>query len=658
VNSLRQILRSPPVASLLASVLVFLGVFLLWRTGNLEFLELVAYDASIRFQPKVSARDSRVVLIGITERDIGQQRHWPISDATLARALQILTQYQPRAIGLDLFRDVSVPPGHEELRAILSGNRHIVAAMKFGNDVEIGIAPPPVLNPTDQVGFNDILVDPGGIVRRGLLFLDDGHTVAASFALQLALLYLQAEGITAQPDAVNAHHVRLGDTTMRPLEANDGGYVGADARGYQFLLDYRDAAAAFPLYSLTTLLAEGIDAKVIHDNIVLIGTTAESVKDFFYTPHSHGLQNHQHMPGIVLHAHMVSQLLRFGLDHDAPMTTVSDGYEGLWLLLWSILGGLLGLWMRSAWRFSLMVTCGLCLLVLIAYSAFVARWWIPVIPPAMAWVLSAAVVTAYISRQEEEQRTFLMQLFSKHVSQEVAETIWQQREQFLDGGRPRPQGLTVTVLFADLEGFTTVSEKMAPQALIDWLNTYLETMAQLVMEHGGVIDDYAGDGLKADFGVPVARTTETEIRGDAERAVTCALAMMREMQRLNQRWQQQSLPTARMRVGIFTGPVVAGSLGSARRLKYTTIGDTVNVASRLSAKIEGLNERKSIDPDIPDNHCCILAGETTVHYLDQCFQTQRVGEVSLKGKEHTITAYRVIGRNDSQIPALTPEECV
>jgi class 3 adenylate cyclase len=113
-----------------------------------------------------------------------------------------------------------------------------------------------------------------------------------------------------------------------------------------------------------------------------------------------------------------------------------------------------------------------------------------------------------------------------------------------------------------------------------------------------------------------------------------------------------------MRVGIFTGPVVAGSLGSARRLKYTTIGDTVNVASRLSAKIEGLNERKSIDPDIPDNHCCILAGETTVHYLDQCFQTQRVGEVSLKGKEHTITAYRVIGRNDSQIPALTPEECV
>ena len=181
-------------------------------------------------------------------------------------------------------------------------------------------------------------------------------------------------------------------------------------------------------------------------------------------------------------------------------------------------------------------------------------------------------------------------------------------------------------------------------------------MAQLVMEHGGVIDDYAGDGLKADFGVPVARTTEAEIRCDAEQAVTCALAMVREMQRLNQSWQQQYLPTARMRVGIFTGPVVAGSLGSAQRLKYTTIGDTVNVASRLSSKIEGLHERMAVDTSTPDNHCCILVGETTLRYLDKRFQTQRVGEVSLKGKAHTIIAYRVIGRHDDNTPTLTPEE--
>ena len=241
---------------------------------------------------------------------MGQQGRWPLSDARLAQVLRILTQYQPRAIGLDLYRDVPVPPGHEELRAILVGNRHIISAMKFGNEVEIGIAPPPVLKHTDQVGFNDILVDPGGIVRRGLLFLDDGNAVAYSFALRLALLYLQAEGIMPQPDASPSPHLRLGDTAIRPLEANDGGYVSADARGYQFLLDYRDASATFPFYSLTALLSGKIDAKVIEDKIVLIGTTAESVKDFFYTPYGRRLQHHQQMPGIVLHAHMVSQLLQ------------------------------------------------------------------------------------------------------------------------------------------------------------------------------------------------------------------------------------------------------------------------------------------------------------------------------------------------------------
>jgi len=126
---------------------------------------------------------------------------------------------------------------------------------------------------------------------------------------------------------------------------------------------------------------------------------------------------------------------------------------------------------------------------------------------------------------------------------------------------------------------------MDPQALIDWLNTYHEAMAQLVMKHGGIVDEYSGDGLKADFGVPVPRTTEAEISQDAVNAVNCALAMKREIKRLNASWQERNLPTVNMRVGIFTGPVVAGSLGSTQRLKYTTIGNTVNIASRLRVSV-------------------------------------------------------------------------
>jgi adenylate cyclase len=638
---MRTFFRSPLVASVLVSLLVFLGIMALRRTGSLETLELAAYDWYIRLRPAISESNPRIVLIGITEADIRRQGRWPIPDASLAQALEILTQYQPRAIGLDLYRDVPVPPGRETLEAMLTGNRHIVAVMKFGDEVEIGIPPPAVLNHTDQIGFNDILVDPGGIVRRGLLFLDDGQTVTYSFGLRLALLYLQAEGITPQPDASNPQYIRLGPTTIPPFYAYDGGYVGADARGYQFLLDFREAPRGFPSYPLATLLSGGIDPEALKDKIVLIGITAESVKDFFYTPYSRGLHADQQVSGIALHAHIISQLLRSGLDDSSTVRTASEGQEAFWVLLWSVMGGLMGLRVRSPWHFSLLAISGLSILGLIVYGAFVQGWWIPLIPPAMAWVVAAAVVTAYISSQEKAQRAILMHLFARYVSPEVAETIWQQRDQFLDGGRPRSQKVIATVLFTDLRGFTPVSEKMDPQALMDWLNTYMETMAQLVMEHGGVVDDYAGDGLKSNFGVPLARTTEAEIRRDAVQAVHCALAMEREMRRLNLLWLEQHLPTVGLRVGIFTGPVVAGSLGSARRLKYTTVGDTVNIAARLESFDKDL-----VDPDVIHSPCRILIGETTLGYLGQQFMTQRVGEVRLKGKDQKILVYRVIGREN------------
>jgi adenylate cyclase len=620
-------------------MLVFLSIIALRSSGSLESLELAAYDWNIRLRPEASDPDPRIVLIRVNENDIREMGRWPITDATLAQALRILTDYRPRAIGVDILRDIPVPPGHKELEAILTSNRHIITVMKIGEGVSDGIPPPPALKHTDQVGFNDILVDPGGVVRRGLLFLDDGETSAYSFALRLALLYLQAERITPQPDQLNPQYIRLGQTTMRPFETNDGGYVGADARGYQFLLDFKGVQKSFPSFSLTTLLSREIDLDAIKDKIVLIGVTAEGVKDFFYTPYSRGLLAEQQISGVELHAHIVSQLLRSALQGSSPIAVASGWLEGAWILFWSVIGGAMGLWVRSPWRFSLLATCGLLILGLAVYFAFLSGWWIPLVPPAMAWLISAALVTAYMSNQEKRQRSLLMQLFARHVSPEVAETIWAQREQFTDGGRPRSQKLMVTVLFSDLKGFTPLSEKMDPQALMDWLNMYMETMAQLVMDHGGVVDDYFGDAIKADFGVPLPRKTETEIGQGAVNAVNCALAMAREMDRLNKLWQEQQFPIMGMRIGIFTGPVVAGSLGSSQRLKYTTVGDTVNIAARLESF-----DKEVFNPHFVNSSCRILIGETTLRYLGDQFQTERLGEATLAGKDEKISVYRVVGR--------------
>jgi adenylate cyclase len=652
MSSLRRLLQSPLVAGIAASALVFLGIMALRRAGNLESLELAAYDWYVRLRPGASVSDSRIVLITITESDIRNQGRWPLPDASLAQVLKVLTQYQPRAIGLDIYRDIVVPPGREELDAILTSNRHIITVMKLGEGGSEGIPPPPVLRHTDQVGFSDVLVDRGGIVRRGLLFLDDGETAAYSFPLRLALLYLQAEGIRPQPDASNPQHIRLGHTTIRPFEMNDGGYVGTDARGYQFLLDFKGTPGLFRSFSLTTLLSAEINPQVINDKVVLIGVTAESVKDFFYTPYSRGRQTDQQMSGIELHAHIVDQLLRFALDGNSPVATASDRYEEAWILLWSVMGGAIGLWVRSPWRFSLSAASGLLLLGLADYLAFANGWWMPLVPPAMAWLLSAAVVTAYMSNQEKRQRALLMHLFSKYVpNKEVAEIIWQQRAQLLDGGRLRSENLTATVLFTDLMGFTTVAETRDPQAVMDWLNAYMEAMAQQVIDHGGVIDKYIGDSIMALFGVPLARKTEAEISQDAVNAVNCALAMERTLKQLNSRWREQQLPTIGMRIGIFTGPLVAGSLGSVHRLEYTVIGDTVNIASRL----EGF-DKDLFTPDGTGSLCRIIIGEATLHRLGHQFETQRIGEASLKGKNQKITVYSVLGRVDYSSNSMIQED--
>ena len=203
----------------------------------------------------------------------------------MAQVLDRLGQYQPRAIGLDIYRDFEVPPGHNQLTAVLSASPHIVAVTKLGGGTTTGIPPPDALRGTEQVGFNDLLIDSDGIVRRGLLFQDTEEQVWYAFALRLALLYLAAEGIYPQPDPVDPQQLRLGPTTLRPFEAYDGGYVDADAGGYQILLDFQDARSLPPSFSLTALLSGQVDARAIKDKVVLIGVTAESVPDLFHIPY-------------------------------------------------------------------------------------------------------------------------------------------------------------------------------------------------------------------------------------------------------------------------------------------------------------------------------------------------------------------------------------
>lgn len=606
-------------------------------TGLFQQLELNFYDWLLRSRPVVTVSNSRITYITISEEDIRRQGRWPITDKTLVQALRLLLSYQPRAIGVDFYRDIEVPPGHQELMALLPKHPQIIVISQLGGGTVARIPPPSVLQDSSQVGFNDILVDPDGLIRRALLFQDDGDEVASAFALKLATLYLAQDGIVPEQDPVVPEWIRLGRTTLPPFTASDGGYVNADDAGYQILLDFGAASQALEAFSLTDLLDGRIDPRALTNRIVMIGVTAESVPDVFQIPVPYGVQGRDQFPGVFLHGIITEQLLAAAIDGRRPLRVMGETEEIAWTLVWGMLGGVLGSWTRSVWRFSLITLAGLLLITLSTITLFVVGWWVPEVPPAFTWFLAIAIGEASTLAREQKDRTRLMQLFSQHVSREVADKIWQERDQLLEGGLPQPQDLIGTVLFSDFKGYTSVSETMSPKALMNWLNAYLNAMTQLIINHGGVIDDYAGDAIKADFGVPLRRETDEEIARDAVNAVTCALAMEQTMLRLNDEHARKGLPTVGMRIGIHTGPLVAGCLGSAQRMKYTTIGDTVNTAAHL----ENFGRGTIAEPQ-DRRPCRILISEGTARLLDNRFQLESIGEVALKGKSQALVAFRVV----------------
>ncbi len=633
----RERLRSPTLVSVALGILACLLVVGLRSAGYLQFLELASYDALLRVKERHTVHEPRLVVVQIVEEDIQRIRQWPPSDDRLADLLEALLGYSPRVIGVDLYRDFAVPPGTERFTNLIKNNESIIFVEKFLGASGDRVLGPEVLRGTERIGFSDVTVDSDGVVRRGLLFLDNGQDFSISLPLRLAMAYLADDGITLQAGETNPEHLRLGKTTFVPFEANDGAYVDADAAGYQYLLDYRGGVNPFTTYSMSDVLDGNVDPELIRDSIVIAGVNSVSVKDEFLTPYDRFAGAGQATAGAAVHAYETAQLLRAALAGDQPTQVVNDRIENLWILLWGTLAATLGSFARSGLRFTLLAIGGLAVMFTVAFVAFMQGWWIPVAPTGLVWLAASGVVTAYLSTHEKTEKRLLMELFSKNVSPAVADELWRHRDSFMHGGRLEAQTMTITVLFSDLANFTPVAERLTPTELLNWLNEYMETMASLVTQYGGVVDNYIGDAIKADFGVPIPRTTEDEIRQDATNAVSCALAMRREMERLNDYWSAQGSPLVRIRVGIATGPVVAGCLGSTQRIKYTTIGDVVNTSARLESF------SKEAPGNNPDSLCQVLLAEQTAECLEDRFELEPVGTVSLKGKSKGVMVYRLLG---------------
>jgi adenylate cyclase len=625
------------IASLTAAGLVLAAR----RAGWIERLELVAFDTQQRWLSRwtSSGTSSRVALVTVTEADIQRLGNYPLSDATLALAIERLEASGARAIGVDIYRDIPVPPGSDALAERFAANPRIVFPSKFADATSGGVAPPEGA----QVGFNNMVVDRDGVARRGLLMMEgaDG-SVGVSFGLLLALFYLQDVDVALGPDAADPKLMAIGRTPLPRLDGFAGSYANVDTGGYQILLDCRRARAEVPATSLSQLIDDPAGNEIFRDRIAIVGVTAESLRDAFHVSCREG-----EIAGAALHALVANQLIRYGLGEAAAIRVLPEPAEALIVVVLVALGGAVGLGSRSTARYVVLVFAAIAGMWLVAMGALGLGWWIPVVPGGIGFVAASGAVTAFLTGRERADNAQLMRLFAQHVDAKIAEEVWRRRDEFLEGGRPRPKRVSVTVLFVDIRGYTTSAEKLDPEDLALWLDSYLSEFAKAIMDVGGFVVDYFGDGVMACFGVPVPRTEPEAIRRDAIAAVECALEMRSSLTRLNGQWSERNLPAIGLRIGIASGLVVAGDLGSADRLKYGVVGDVVNTAQRLESTT-------SVAHDFEVDPCRILVSARTAELVTGAFPIREVGQLLVKGKSEPVGAFQILGVPDSRVSDPAP----
>ena len=545
-----------------------LVLVLLRSTGLAQTFDLVIYDLITSQRPAESGKDTPITLIGIEESDI-QRFGWPIDDGLFCKAFDQLNNSDVAVIGLDIYRDKGVGDQQQCLRDRFKTEPTLVSIF----NVAANIGPVPG-TPPERQSYNDLSIDADGILRRDLVHVTGQDEATVSFALRVMEL---ATGDRSLRQAMEA-----GTHQDAWLSANGGGYHNeVDAGlGMQRLLRFREPWS-YRLYSLAQLLDGEIPTEEIKDQIVLIGSTAPSLRDLFSVPHTRFRQGEEvfQISGVEIHANRIATLL----DQRSNTLTsgwIMPGWGNLLLLVVACSGGLLLGEAVPSMRKSVLAV-GL-VSISLAGGLSCLLWthiWVGMAMP-LTGLLSlggAGLMRRGAMSQQHSQQ--IRDLLGQTTSPAVAQQLWDQRDELLSNGRFEGQQLSITALFTDTVSFTSVSEQLSPRELMNWLNRGMAVCVPPVTNRGGMINKFTGDGMLAVFGVPVAGDQSAE----AIAALEAAIEMKAGLETLNDEFRREGAPEMRIRLGIHSGEALVGSMGSQERIEYAVIGDTVNCASRLES---------------------------------------------------------------------------
>ncbi|MGB9472937.1 MAG: adenylate/guanylate cyclase domain-containing protein [Candidatus Acidiferrum sp.] len=497
--------------------------------------------------------------------------------------------------------------GKKDFEALLNGYQ-AEGTLYTATVANIPALAPPENNEQTAIGFFNISSDADGVLRRSLLVLPFGRSnnpdeidLYGSLEVQTLRLYL---GLKTEQITVN-----YGPTGIATLQLGKKLTVRPDYLG-RMMINYRGPRGTYPYYSLADVVQHKFVSGTFKDKIVLVGASATGIGDLRTPPYG-GID----YPGMEVHANVIDNMLNSGFLVRGAHQVVLD------LVLIVLFGLPLGFALALAaprW-----IWFGLGLLIpftALTYLAFLHGWWLNFAVPAGTLVANVMSVSLYRALVEEKEKRKVRSAFGHYLSPEVI------RRLLVNPDLVEPRKTEITVMFSDIRGFTTISEKLDAQELALFLNSYLYDMTRIVFDTDGTLDKYIGDAVMAFWGAPF------EDGQHPVQACTAALEMMKRVGELQKKWAAEGKPALDIGIGLNSGAASVGNMGSALRYGYTALGDTVNLSSRL----EGLNKEYGTH---------IIVNESTYEAAkDAGFLFRELDLIRVKGKLQPVTIYELFAR--------------
>ncbi|MBN1382396.1 MAG: adenylate/guanylate cyclase domain-containing protein [Deltaproteobacteria bacterium] len=673
MERLKKTLRITPMKITLFVVLIALILFFM-DVSFFQFMEFKALD--IRMLSRGNADPGgETVIVAVDEKSLAELGQWPWPRATMSRLIDALKKYNVKAIGLDVV--FAEPEKNEGLKAIkdiarevkkshmgnarlenlldqkirsIESDDALARSIREAQNVTLGyfflISPSEAQHLTPQMiekskektvrfkypviqfngrpndkpilhtyspvsnidiiseagangGYFNAFPDPDGAYRRSLLLVKYGEHYYPSLAVALLMQYLDWPMCVLRIGELGVEGITLKDLE---IPVNESGSL---------LINYLGPVKTFPHYSATDIIHHRLAPDVLTNKIAIVGATAIGIFDMRVTPFS------PVFPGVEIHATIVDNILHQNFLHHSGWTEFIDFFS---IIAFGLVMGIVIPKVRA-----IRGVC-LCLAIIgiyvIANTYILTHFniWLNVVYPILTMMTIYLGITVYRYIREERERKKIRGAFQYYLASSVINEMLKDPSKLKLSGDKKD----LSVLFSDIRGFTSISEKLSPEELVHLLNEYLTAMTDIVFKYDGLLDKYMGDAIMAVYGAPLEQPDH------ALRACRTALDMVKELKKLQVKWNEEGRPTMDIGIGINSGDMVVGNMGSLMRFDYTVMGDSVNLGSRL----EGTNKEYGTN---------IIISEFTYQAVKDVLFCRELDSVRVKGKIRPVRIYELLG---------------